>query len=503
MKKLTFALTLCLCLILCAFAFASCGKDKKASKTVADTTVPGETECAHTWETRVERPATCSREGQQSDFCTKCGAKKPDSTTSIATIAHTPGEDYKIDKEPTCVEEGYKSKHCTVCDAICTDTIEIIDADPNAHVVDEWNVTVEPTLTANGQRTGTCTACHQPVNQTFSLTVYKSSDFEGEYASGSSIVISKTVGDISGESKTFHPTGTDLDGNDLWIEYSLLWNDTLDNWNQAKSEMSLAGFKNDAGSYRHFYYVYTKDQTDTYKTSNDCPYRGHFDYSTYMGGYAKDHEWECAQEIGNGQPRYKAGWVGGRTDSPYIYDNDGETIKGGNGWHRIGVRIHQEATVDNEKGGVVYSGYSELYVDGVQVWKVLLDMQGYWKNNEWKQQSGYGGKGKADLKANDLLLWYAKTELEEGDVPEEWTLHNGLYYKDHDDLIVYSSMAEFANSTETAYAQFYDVIWTCGDGFVRNVTQVANPAERTITLDDMGTADTADDVIVSGAIFYQ
>ena len=496
MKKLTLALALCLCLILCAFAFASCGKDgKKTATTVADTTVPGETECAHTWETRVERPATCSREGQQSDFCTKCGAKKPDSTTPIATIAHTPGDVYKIDAYPTCTDEGYKSYHCTVCDAICAETIVPIDVDQNAHTVEEWNVTTEPTLTTDGQRTGTCTSCHQPVNQTFSLTVYKSSDFEGEYASGSSIVISKTVGDISGEGKTFHPSDADNDGNDLWIEYSFLWNDTLPNWDKSKSEMSLAGFKNEAGSYRHFYYVYTNDGQ-----SGDCPYTGHFDYSTYLGGLG----WQCAVDPGNGQPRYKAGWDSPltRASSPYIYDEESQTT---GGWHRIGVRIHQEAAVDNDKGGVVYSGYSELYVDGVKVWKVLLDMQGNWDSakSEWKQQNGYGGKGKADLKHNDLLLWYAKTELEEGDVPEEWTLHNGLYYKDHDDLIVYSSMAEFANSTETAYAQFYDVNWTCGDGFVRNVTQVATPAERTITLDDMGTPETEDDVVVSGAIFYQ
>ena len=53
------------------------------------------------------------------------------------------------------------------------------------------------------------------------------------------------------------------------------------------------------------------------------------------------------------------------------------------------------------------------------------------------------------------------------------------------------------------YVAFDDVHWTCGDGFVRNVEQVTTPAAKTITLDDKGTEDTADDVTASGAIFFQ
>ena len=493
MKKLTLTLALILCLVLCVFAFASCGKEKKPATTTGKASG---TDCAHVWGEYVEEvAATCKTPGMKVRYCTKCQAADPE-TQEIPKLAHTESTDYKIILEPTCRDAGYKTKYCTKCFANIDSTGEDIPSDPEKHVYGTWEVTVEPTLTTDGERHATCTLCSEPKTEVYPLPVYNSKAFDGPYASGNSIVFSKTVGEISGADKTFHPTDANPDGNDLWFEYSFLWNDTLLNWDQSKSEMSLAAFKNEKGSYRHFYYLYTNDGQST-----DCPYKGHFDYSTYLQGYEKGQEWECAQELGNGQPRYKAGWSGGRGDSPFIYDSESQTV---GGWHRIGVRFHQEVTVDNGKGGIVYSGYTELYVDGVKVWKVLTDMQGYWKNSKWEQLNGYGGKGKADLKHNDLLLWYAKTELDEEDVPEEWTLHNGLYYKDHDDMIVYGSLDKFANSTNAAYASFYDVIWTCGNGFVRNVTPVASPEGRTITLYDNGTPDdTADDVTCSGAIFYQ
>ncbi|MBO4283788.1 MAG: hypothetical protein J5958_04090 [Clostridia bacterium] len=502
MKRLTIALALILCLVLCAFAFASCGKKKAASTTAAATKPAGATECAHVWsDFVVDLDPTCSDVGVKSKYCTKCGAQDPNSITEIDALPHTEGTDYVTDKPATCVAKGYESKHCTVCGAIIAETVRDIPVDSTAHNVENWTITVEPTLTTVGERQGTCSLCNQPQVEAYALPVYNSKALEGPYASGNGIVFSKTAGEISGEGKTFHPTEGNPTGNDVWLEYSFLWNDTLGNWNQSKSEMSLMGFKNPAGSYRHFYYLYTKDGQ-----SSDCPYAGHFDYSTYLQGYAKNHEWECAQELGNGQPRYKAGWDSPltRASSPYIYDKDGETIKGGAGWHRIGVRFHQEIENDPDKG-IVYVGYSELYVDGVQVWKVLIDMQGKWDStkSEWVINKGYGGKGTADLKSNNILLWYAKTELDENDVAEEWTLYNGVYYKDHDDLTVYGSMDSFGKSTEAAYASFYDMIFTCGNGFVRDVTPVATPAERTITLNDMGTEDTADDVTASGAIFYE
>ena len=97
------------------------------------------------------------------------------------------------------------------------------------------------------------------------------------------------------------------------------------------------------------------------------------------------------------------------------------------GWHRLGVRYHQDVAVDAGKGGIVYSGYTELYIDGVKVWKVLTDMQGYWQNSQWKHASNDGDKpGYADLKDGNLLLWEAKETATEDEIAAGWTLYDGL-----------------------------------------------------------------------------
>ena len=430
---------------------------------------------------------------------------------SVADISMTVGTDFaqkvvRID-DPTAAQltvAANKTVTATMWYKIACDE----------HVWDgNFTETKAATILNDGEKVEHCSVCGaaNKVVVPYELSVYNSKSPSGyAYADGDYFFISKSVADIKGD-KTFHPTATDADGNDLWFEYSFLWNDTLSNWDQSRSEMMIAGFRNAENKYRDFYYLYTKDGQ-----SGDCPYKGHIDYSTYMGGYADADAYQCAYDLtseGNtffGDPvgQYYAGWAychpGGvtRASSPYVYDAESMTT---GGWHRLGVRFHQAAEVDNDKGGVVYTGYTELYIDGVKVWKVETDMQGYWNGSQWKELKGYGSDStkKADLKWNDLLLWYAKTELAPEDNADEWTLVNGLYYKDNDTMRVQARLDNVAKSTEAVYVAVDDVIWTCGDGFVRNVEQVVTPAAATITLDDKGTADTADDVTASGAIFFQ
>ena len=220
-----------------------------------------------------------------------------------------------------------------------------------------FTVTKTATVLNDGEKVEHCSVCGMSRSAVvpFEAQVYNSKSPSGyAYADGDYFFISKSVADIKGD-KTFHPTATDADGNDLWFEYSFLWNDTLSNWDQSRSEMSLFGFRNAENKYRDFYYLYTKDGQ-----SGDCPYKGHVDYSTYMGGYADADAYQCAYDLtseGNtffGDPvgQYYAGWAychpGGvtRASSPYVYD--AESMATG-GWHRIGVRFHQAAEVDNDK----------------------------------------------------------------------------------------------------------------------------------------------------------
>ena len=324
-------------------------------------------------------------------------------------------------------------------------------------------------------------------------SIYDSKDPSGPYVygvEGNHFFVSKTVGDIKGDT-VFHPTGDNPDGNDLWFEYSFLWNASLANWDQSKSEMMLFGFRN-ASAYRDFYYLYTKDDQ-----SEDCPYAGHIDYSTYMHGWSDAEAHQCAEDLSGqgyslfGDPvgRYNAGWDyyhGGvkRTSSPYLYDYEW-TTKGGAGWHRLGFRYHQEVKNDDPSKGIYYTGYTELYINGVKVWKVQTDMQGYWKNSTWNQSLGYGKKGYADLKANGLLLWEAKESATDEEIAAGWEKYGDLYYKDQDLLKVQARLDRVKDSTNAVYVGVADICWTCGGNkFAHPVSYRSDPLNdaRTVTL---------------------
>ncbi len=370
---------------------------------------------------------------------------------------HTPGNKYTVIEKQTCSCPGIKVRYCTVCGAFVPETVTEISVSAETHNVKNWTVTTEPTLTSDGQRSGTCADCGTTVEETFAVPVYDSKDLSGLYADGASIVVSKTVSEIRG-TKHFYPTTADPDGNDLWFEYSFLWSDSFKNYDAFGSEMKAFAFRTANDVCKDFYYLYAND-----KEERDCPYTGHFDYSTYLPGCSPS--WSCAVDPGNGQPIYKAGWDSPitRNSSPYVYDAVSQT-KGG--WHRLGFRFHQEAAIKN--GAVEYTGYSELYIDGLKVWKVKTNMQ---------------GDAEKSLKENGLLLFTA--EIRDGK----------LVYTDNDAMRVQMRVDNVAKSTKSVYIAVYDPIWTCGDGFVRKVSPVTNPAAgKSVTLPNGSTT--------SGTVFY-
>ena len=468
MKRVTFALILLL--VLCVFAFASCDKGGKTA-TTAEPTSPatdpaatdpapgGTTAHVHTpaAEYSIDEEPTCAWPGSKSKHCTVCDDIIPETVEEIPALPHTPEGEFTV-TPATCIEKGLKYKVCTVCGETIESTVEELPIDPNAHQVDEWSAT--PTLTnPTVHATGVCTLCHATLEEdhNFVPNVVDSRKMSSTYS------ISKRAEDIRGD-KHFHPTEADLDGNDLWFEYSFLWNESYANWN-GLSEVEVAGLwapSNSYSSHRPLFYFYATDNP-----GKDCPFGGHFDYSTYMPGL--NPSWSCAVDPGNGQPIYHAGWASPITkdDSPAI---------GEYGWHRLGVHYHQEVEYNADKGGVVYSGYHELYIDGVKVWVIITNMQGNWKNNQWNNAD-------KSLKSNDSLLWTAEYD------GSNWTYtENNVYVK-----------AEFASSlrsaAESVYVVIDDPIWTCGDGFALNVVPDDNPVETTITL--------AEGVVVPGTMYFK
>ena len=468
MKKGLIALVLVL--VLCVFAFASCGKSGKTESTTATPTAattaeptaePTTAGHVHTpaAEYTIDEEATCTNAGQKSYHCTECGQIIEDTVVVIDRLPHTPEPTVTIMQEATCTETGLKGYYCLECGETIEETLEVIPVDPNAHKVAEWSATptlLNPTVHATGE----CTICHNTLEEdhNFVPAVLDSRSAPSTYT------ISKSTGEIRGD-KHFYPTEDDLDGNDLWLEYSFLWNPTYANWS-GLSEMEVAGLWDPSNSYnmhRPLFYFYATDNP-----GKDCPFGGHFDYSAYMPGMSPD--WSCAVDPGNGQPIYHAGWANPITedDSPAI---------GEYGWHRLGVHFHQEVEEYNEtKGGVVYAGYHELYIDGVKVWKVLTNMLGNWKNNKWNSTD-------KSLKSTNTLIWTAEYD------GANWT------YTENDVAVKIYFGSTLRSSVESVYVVIDDPIWTCGDGFAVNVEPVANPEAKTITI--------AEGVEVPGALYFK
>ena len=291
----------------------------------------------------------------------------------------------------------------------------------------------------------TCPGCDLPVSFTGvkrEPIVYDSSAAAGPFANGLAYLISKDLSEIRGEDH-FYPTQEHPDGQDLYFEYSFLWNESLENWDWSKAlaEIKAASIKNTAGKHREFFYLYTRDNNDPFQTSDDCPYKGHFDFSTYSPSSKS-----CVlygPDAGYASPLI-------RSASPYIYDENWFTT---GGWHRIGVKHHLEAA--NDGGSVAYSGYAELYLDGVLVWRIKTDV--------------------AALKSNNLLLFTAEVVDDE------------LVYHDNDDAMIEMKIESITRSTAPVYIAVGDVFWSCGDGFVLDVEKEPFPEAETLDLTESVT----------------
>ncbi|MBR4769744.1 MAG: hypothetical protein IK090_02310 [Clostridia bacterium] len=461
MKKV--ALALILCLVLTVFAFASCGKGEKTD-TTADPTSPATpaatdpapgTTTAHVHipadDYSIDEKPTCAWPGSQSRHCTVCDEIIPETVEEIPALPHTPEGEFTV-TPATCIEKGLKYKICAVCGETIESTVEELPIDSNAHNVEEWSATptvLNPTVRATGE----CTLCHATLEEdrTFVPDVYNSKTATSAFA------VSKSAEVIRGD-KHFHPTDEDIDGNDLWFEYSFLWNPSFANWT-GLAEMEIAGLWNASNTYamhRPLFYCYLRDGVKDY-----CPYAGHFDYTTQMPGIGK----ECILDPGNGQPIYQ----GTANSSPAL---------GEYGWHRLGVHFHQEVAEYNEtKGGVVYAGYHELFIDGLKVWVIVSNMQGNWKDGAWNTNSN------KDLKSRDSLLWTATYD------GGNWT------YAENNVLVKVYMDASIRSTANPVYVVIDDLIWTCGDGFALNVEPVTDPVETTVTL--------AEGIEVPGTIYFK
>ena len=450
MKKITFSLTLILCLVLCVFAFASCGPKKPAGGTTPSTTT-AKTECNHVWgEFEVDTPATCSAPGVKSRYCTLCDAQDPDSITAIPTIPHTPGEEFVVDTEPTCTDGGFKSKHCTVCGLPVADTVLPIDPDPTKHKVEVWST--EPTLlNPVVHRTGECTLCHQEQAEdaTFKHDVQVFTTAGGRYTAGGA-----TLGEIRGD-KHFYEAG-----NDLLVEYSILWNETL--LNMYKNNMATidtriastpAGTSGNSGIVR---WELADDIKSEWCTSK---FAGAFEVAALE-----------TSEPDSPYPRFDT-----TLDDVTAYPNIGGANAGDGqplgetqwGWHRVSIRYRNEVTnVDAVKAGddATYKLQVWVYIDGVLV------LHNSATDHKWNGE--------------DRKLFSAAPDGE-----------GGIVYTENDALYLHGAFLDSRKmASGTGYFEIADYSVTVGADFVQNVTKMIVPVPDTL--------DVAEGVSVPSTMWY-
>ena len=521
MKKTNLFLAILLCLVLCVFAFASCGKKDGDATTAPDATAPGTTaagttaaattaeattaaptEHVHVREDNytVVTPATCTDPGSQAYFCSVCHETIPGTSVPIPATGHTPETEYTVDRAETCSADGSKSYHCSVCHKIIDGTSVAIPSDPSKHVVTDWIEKTPHLLDRDGHRSGTCSLCSTPVEEEIvwapeifnSKTYEYASNGDPNYGTGS-FYVSKNVDEVRGEGQHYYPTEERPEGNDLWFEYSLLWNETLANYDgrlwdpvakkfdeNQESVIALVSFRKqggDQGTFKDLYRLYTNDDK-----SVTCPYAGRFSFETYRPGM--DPADSCVYDLGAGQT-YKGALD--ETVTAASFPSIGEY-----GWHRIGFRFHMEALVEHERkypkynanradGESVQNAWSELYIDGVRVWKVETSMQGYWDTvkREWAER--YDG-----IRMNGISLFNANNDANDTDK---------AVYLDNTNLIVEVKLQNVKDCVNPVIFVYDDVQWTCGDGFVRNVEPDPAPVAETLEI--------ADGVTVPATVYFK
>lgn len=345
----------------------------------------------------------------------------------------------------------------------------------HAHVWDGNEVlTREATVLQAGKKAEHCKLCgaekETGTSVAFEPTVYTSD--HGTFKEGDSVHgygLGKSLSDIRGNEHFFAKNGHSA--KNLYFEYSILWNSTLQNWDDVteRAEMKVITFLNNS-KHKELYLLYTREKTKAkedrfnaevqgFWTSDDCPFANHFDFSCY-------HEY-TGDNIVNGV--YDGGGQAGY-DKPPLESSSPSISE--YGWHRLGVLVHQEAALSGDD--VVYSGWSELYVDGVKVWKVKTDVATLAGMKDEKETSC------------PLSLF---TATKDG---------SNLSYSDTNP-VVRCRFDRFATSGDSAYAIFGEAYWRIVDTDFdpsSEIEPVASPAAVNYVIP--GT-----DVQVNAAVYFK
>ena len=423
MKKITTVLALILCLVLTVFAFASC--DKKDKKDADATTA---------------KPATTAEPATTAAPATTTAEPEDTEAPHVHVIPDEWEDEYLV--EPDCTNEGTRVKYCPECgDVVATEQVPAV---PGAHKVAEWTVTSPVDLFhTTGSRNGVCTACGDTIVEEikFQPTIEAFTASSGQYNTEKVY-----FEDVRGENH-FYPTETNPEGNDLLVEFSILWNETLLNLD-ASSDCYMCG-RFEGG--KPLYYFSPVAGCPT----SDAGVAGAFEWMGNFKTTISDAEVTTPATMMSPSSNY--------ADYPNIMGEDEANPE--YGWHRIGIRYHLDL-IEGKSGADLkdYVGTATVYLDGTAIYKLSTGTLGM---QVWESQ-----------------LFKAEAE---GD---------NVTYSDTDYWIIpFQINRARAKSGLTVYLALADMSVTCGKTFVMPVEKVASPEAATLTV--------ADDVDLPAPIFFR
>ena len=347
----------------------------------------------------------------------------------------------------------------------------------HVHTIDEFEhqrTGGTAALDVAGTIVGTCPGCNLEVTFNDAKSAVESQKWTagGEQAR---MYDRRQISDILAGGKHFYPDESNGGlGLDLYVEYSFLWNNTFENLgNNSTSgghaiiDTRLCSESGDKGKGNDLTWMSLKNNA----SGSSCKFAGGFEFGSLR----------TVESGPDGMSTTKSNNDDASGTTYDDFPNIGGTDKNNPewGWHRVGVKFHQEVTNEaalkaDTTGDVeaTYYFFVETYIDGVLVSRLS------------NAASPNFGESTA-IKEN--LLFTAKSDK-----------NGGIEYEDGDEGCYVNGMRlPFYNTTTgTAYVVYADYFATAGTDFVQSVTKNGSPAANTYTTKD-GT-----DTVINAPIYY-
>ena len=288
-----------------------------------------------------------------------------------------------------------------------------------------------------GCRSGICAACGEVATQILPKTEIEVIKPTGNVDHYKNVSIDGLVSSDDDELH-FYPTPDDPDGKSLYIEYSILFNETLSNTNGGGWIVS------------------------PYFTNSNCAGKDSYDpaflYTDNTEGKIGTFEINLDSDSADENIVYYENDVVSKRDFSNMY----YVINDFYGWHRIGYEITQTASINSKGTGVDYAIYMTVYVDGVKVLRV--DLSDKLNNKPYNKV---------------YHLYYADVwggELEYMDTGK-------------DRYVTVLRMCGLDSEEEDICLPIADLYVTCGNGFVVEAEPLKNPVTEDFTKDGVTIKD--------------